>query len=132
MILVPGVKAGIASLLGFAGIKFLVLSVIEYNLITKAISLQFVVTLDEVLYVAFTTDIAKAKLKRTHLQYKQFTHTAWDNWVGGFATLLFAVFWTYISTWGYFGALMNFRSVCSSYFAAFPGEAEFMPPSVKF
>merc|ERR1719428_649755 len=72
-ICIYSVKVLIALLVGYAGVKFFMLTTEESQLIMKSIVLQFVINIDELLYTVFTTSAAKDKLSKSKLEYSGVT-----------------------------------------------------------
>merc|ERR1719420_2281595 len=94
----------------------LLLTTSEKELILKSLCLQFVITIDELVYTSFTTASAKAKLQRAKIEYSASQHSnLWDNWIGGFSSYVLCVTALLVLTYGVFGNLMLFRKACRAY-----------------
>jgi len=117
--LVGVLKSSIAVWVTAVGCIFLMHSHTAGNLVTKAISLQYFVGIDELLFQTFTTPAHRSLVASSKLQYRAMDMGQWNLWIGGWARL-FAVVGVvlYACCWWY-RDLQHFRWVCNEYESRF-------------
>lgn len=117
--LVGVLKASIAVWVTVVGCNFLMHSHTAGCLVTKAISLQYFVGIDELLFQSFTTPGHRSLVVNSKLQYRALDLGQWNLWIGGWArfaavvgVVLYACCWWYRD-------LQHFRWVCNEYESRF-------------
>jgi len=131
LIMVPLVRAAIAVLLMFAGIKFVFVQTNMANAVLKVMTLKFVITIDEVLMKALSTMTEDRILKSCKI-YSPGARTTcgtgrsvwfaerWDK-IGGMFWLLASFSLWIVFYWLVFGGEYSFRRACLGYHQVFPG-----------
>jgi hypothetical protein len=121
----------IACVTSFVGVKFLTFALDMGSLIMKALSLGFIVTIDEVIYTVFAPKVFKKLLKDTKLWEDR---NIWyadclsgenlgESLKGWLGTLLWGagiLFFTFFLYEGPFHELMSFKKQCHEYFLRYP------------
>jgi len=118
------VRVAMASFLTFTGAKYLILEGNMSNVILKAVSMQFIVTLDALLFKAFMPQTFAKRMKAAKIVYDGQRPELWLQWTKSMCYVMIA--WAMMSVLAnvIFGKLDTFRSSCREYYAAFPKERD--------
>lgn len=124
----PLTKLVITLAVAYAGIKFISMQHSEVPLILKALCMQFVVTIDELLFTLTTKRtqefVKMARLRSVKVNKPEGKEdqksNAWDSGLGGFAHLALSALVAVLVMKVLFRALFNFRVACNEYHDRFP------------
>jgi len=119
--LVPVIRIGVAMAITYSGCKFLMLQVSEMRIVLKALCMKFVITIDDLFLVGFSTKAARDRLKALKLKTRRLDVLQkgfWYNAGGGFFHMAVA-FAGLSAVWFIFQDLMLFRKSCAAYHVQF-------------
>eukprot|EP00931_Biecheleriopsis_adriatica_P053546 TRINITY_DN31362_c0_g1_i2.p1 TRINITY_DN31362_c0_g1~~TRINITY_DN31362_c0_g1_i2.p1 ORF type:complete len:343 (+),score=57.62 TRINITY_DN31362_c0_g1_i2:54-1082(+) len=113
----------IAVLLWLIGSKLIAFGVLPFTVVLKGLAMQFLVTIDELLFAAFAAPQAKKMLGRFKVRYHPSAEwPKWEYWGATVFKFSVAAGVTAYTLFGHFAYLLNFRSACSAYGSNAPAE----------
>mmetsp|Transcript_65950 Transcript_65950/g.116811 ORF Transcript_65950/g.116811 Transcript_65950/m.116811 type:complete len:347 (-) Transcript_65950:77-1117(-) len=119
-ILVQLPKWAIGLLLWFIGSELIIFGTAPFKVVLKGLALQFLVSIDELLYEAFAGPETLQRLAKFRVRYQRAESPKWDSWGSTVFKFCLAVGVTAFTMFVQFGDLPNFRSACNTYEAHAP------------
>lgn len=129
--LICGTRFLVGAFLTFTTGKFLMLAGDMITIITKAISMQFIVTLDELFFAAFIPLAFRQKLKHTKIISPGCHPSITMQWIGSVCYVLTALCMTLGLKFVIFRKVSSFRETCREYYTTFPEERHMIMDTVK-
>lgn len=126
-----GIRLVVTAFLTFSGAKFLILTGDMGNVILKAVSMQFIVTLDKVINQSFVPTAFNAKLKAAKIRYPGTKPSLFSQWSASCVYMLATVMAAYLLHDVIFGKISEFRTTCREYYMAFPNERKMVEDVFK-
>merc|ERR1719272_890948 len=103
----------VAVMITYAGCKFIMLQTSYEKVVLKALCMQWVIQIDELLVKSFTTNSGKELISKVKLRHKKFlTKPWWEHGIGGWVLFTLGSSGVLFVCLGLFGDLMGFRSEC--------------------
>lgn len=118
VVLDPLTRLIVASILTYAGAKFLLVQTNQAKLVLKVLTMQFVVQVDDFLFGSLVTKKAQIEVKSAKLCTvfgSPKRSTWWENGVGSSVYLLASLFFVYVVEYGIFHELTTFRNSCREF-----------------
>lgn len=113
-------KIALACWISWVGAKFLTLSPSTTCLVIKALSLQYVIQIDELLFRSFASLRRQDEVARSRLIYQQPELAWWSIWASSLVRFLAALSMTVLTLDVVFGDITTFRLHCCDYMKRFP------------
>lgn len=120
LFLVGSWKFALACWISWVGAKFLTLSPSTTCLVIKALSLQYVIQIDELLFRSFASLRRQDEVARSRLIYQQPELAWWSIWASSLVRFLAALSMTVLTLDVVFGQITSFRLHCCDYMKRFP------------
>lgn len=103
----------IAFSIGYAGMKFIMLQTSYAKVVLKALCMQWVITIDELLVKSFTSAATSTHLQAAKIVYRKAVRPkSWEHGFGGPCLFLIGTSVVLIVVLSIFGDLMELRSEC--------------------
>merc|ERR1711874_807725 len=96
------------------------------NVILKAVSMQFIVTLDEVLYKAFIPSSFGKKIKGAKVVHQGTRPQLWQQWGSSTTYMCIAIILMVLIRSCLFSNLQHYRDACREYYTIFPEERDML------
>jgi len=103
----------VAIMITYAGCKFIMLQCSYEKVVLKALCMQWVIQIDELLVKSFTTNACRTLIGKVKLRHEKFiSQPWWEHAVGGPILFTLGSSGVLFVCLGLFGPLMGFRSEC--------------------
>lgn len=120
LVLVCIPKIVIALWVSFVGAKLLIFADTSGNLILKALTCLYFVTIDDVLHASFTGRDKKETINQMKLEYVNVEPEWWSRWGNIIFRLGSVILGVYLVIFVAFGPVFDLRYACQDYFKKFP------------
>lgn len=117
---VTGTRVLTAVFLTWTSAKYLIMSNDMAHVLLKAVGLQFVVSIDELLFKSFSPGIFRRQVEHTHFSYPCTVRTLWQQWLGSMWKVVGVMLLVFTMSRFVFFKVFEFRAQCREYYASFP------------
>jgi hypothetical protein len=117
-------RALVTAFLAFTSAKYLILEGNMANVILKAVSMQFIVTLDTLFFSAFIPTTFVKKVQASVIKYMGERPSLSKQWMASVGYVVVTVGLVLFLIRYVFGDIYHFRVACREYFMRFPDERE--------
>jgi len=121
-IFVTGTRVFVAIVLSWTSAKYLILSNNMAHVLLKAVGLQFVVNLDELLFRSFAPGIFRRQIQHTAFKYQHPLVNLWQQWFGSMAKMVGVLLMGLTMNRIVFYKVWAFRAQCRDYFTMYPSD----------
>lgn len=117
---VTGTRVLTAVFLTWTSAKYLIMSNDMAHVLLKAVGLQFVVSLDELLFRSFSPGIFRRQVEHTHFSYPAKVRTLWQQWMSSMWKVVGVILLSVTMSRFVFFRVFELREQCREYYSVFP------------